>query len=64
MARSNWVAYTIEWGEKCYKFIKWGKRARYDIGHIWPPLKISSNVDFSSISHLLNKIKQMTILTE
>ena len=29
------------------------------MGHIWPPLKISSNVVFS-ISHLLNKIKLRT----
>ena len=35
------------------------ERARYDMGHIWPPLKISSNVVFS-ISHLLNKIKLRT----
>ena len=32
------------------------ERTWYDLGHIWPPLKISSNVVFF-VSHLLNNTK-------
>ena len=28
------------------------ERARYDLGHIWPPLKIHSNVVFSLRYHI------------